>query len=508
MDVSLKIGNILEADADAVVLNLFEGVRTPGGATGAVDKALNGAISDLIAAGDFTGKAKETAVLYPRGGVAATDRQFVARRVLLVGLGKKEEFTLDRARQAAGVAARRARDLGVKRLTTIVHGAGAGGLDPAQAAQAVVEGALLGTYQFTAFRTTNREEIKTLNALTVIEADPARRETLEAGVRAGRIVAEAVCAARDLANRPGNDLTPTALADRAREIAAATGMTCEVFDEEAMARIGMRTILAVSQGSEQPAQFIILEHRRGKPGQKPVLFVGKGITFDSGGISLKPGDGMWDMKFDMSGAAAVVGAMQAIATLNLPIHAVGLIAATENLPGGKAVKPGDIVTSLSGKTIEIANTDAEGRLVLADALAYAKRYDPAAVIDLATLTGACVIALGHEAAGLITNNQGLADEVQAVGQAVGETVWPLPVLEGHREQIKSDYADVKNIGGRPAGAITGGAFLSHFAEGYPWAHLDIAGVAWSDKDRPYTPKGGAGFGVRLLVEFARRRAQT
>lgn len=497
MDISVKTGNLLEDDADAVVLNLFEGVQTPGGATGAVDRALGGAISDLIAGGDFTGKAKEIAVLYPRGGIAA-------RRVLLVGLGKKEDLTLDRARQAAGVAAKRARDLGVKRLTTLVHGAGAGGLDPAQAAQAVVEGARLGTYQFTAFKATNRDEVKTLEALTVIEADPARREVVEAGVRAGRIIAEAVCAARDLANRPGNDLTPTALAHRAREIAAATGMACEVFDEEAMARIGMRTILAVSQGSDQPAQFIVMEHKRG--GGKPIVFVGKGITFDSGGISLKPGDGMWDMKFDMSGAAAVVGAMQAVAGLDLPVHAVGLIAATENLPGGKAVKPGDIVTALSGKTIEIANTDAEGRLVLADALAYAKRYDPAAVIDLATLTGACVVALGHETAGLITNDQSLADEVRAVGQAVGEIVWQLPILEGHREQIRSDYADVKNIGGRPAGAITGGAFLGHFAEGYPWVHLDIAGMAWSDKDRPYIPKGGVGFGVRLLVEFARRRA--
>ena len=497
MDVSLKIGNIIVDDADAVVLNLFEGVTSPGGAAGAVDKALNGAISDLIAAGDFTGKAKQTAVLYPRGGVAA-------RRVLLVGLGKKDGFTLDRARQAAGVAAKCAQDLGVRRLTTIVHGAGIGGLDPAQAAQAVVEGSVLATYQFNAFKTANRDEIKPLGVLTVIEADPARREAVEAGVRAGRIVAEAVCAARDLANRPGNDLTPTALATKAQEIAAATGMTCEVFDEEAMARIGMRTILAVSAGSAQPAQFIVLEHKKGSA--KPVIFVGKGITFDSGGISLKPGDGMWDMKFDMGGAAAVVGAMQAVAQLDLPIHAVGLIAASENLPGGKAVKPGDIIASLSGKTIEIANTDAEGRLVLADALTYAKRYDPAAVIDLATLTGACVIALGHEAAGLIANDQPLADEVRAVGDAVGEIVWQLPILEGHREQLKSEHADVRNIGGRPAGAITGGAFLSQFAEGYPWVHLDIAGVARTDRDRPYIPKGGVGFGVRLLVEFARRRA--
>jgi leucyl aminopeptidase len=499
MNISVKTGNILEDDADAIVLNLFEGVKTPGGATGAVDRALNGAISGLIAGGDFTGKAKETAVLYPREGIAA-------RRVLLVGLGKQADFTLDRARQASGVAAKRARDLGVKRLTTPVHGAGAGGLDPAQAAQSVVEGAILGTYQFTAFRTANREEVRTLEALTVIEADPARRKAVETGARTGRIIAEAVCTARDLGNRPGNDLTPTALANRAREIARSAEMACEVFDEEAMARIGMRTILAVSQGSEEPAQFIILEHRRGKPGQKPILFVGKGITFDSGGISLKPGDGMWDMKFDMGGAAAVVGAMEAVARLDLPIHAVGLIAASENLPGGKAIKPGDIVTSLSGKTIEIANTDAEGRLVLADALAYAKRYDPSAVIDLATLTGACIIALGHDAAGLITNDQALASEVQTVGDATGEIVWPLPLLEGHREQIRSDYADVRNIGGRPAGTITGGAFLSHFAEGYPWVHLDIAGMARTEKDHPYTPKGGTGFGVRLLVEFARRRA--
>ena len=499
MDVSVKIGDILQDDADAVVLNLFEGAEKPAGATGAVDRALDGAISELISTGDFKGKEKESALLYPREGIAT-------KRVILVGLGKQEGFSLDRARQAAGVAAKRARDLGVKCLTTIAHGAGAGGLDPAQAAQAVVEGSILGTYQFTAFKTSDIDEIKSLDALRIIEADPDRREAVEGGAEVGRIVAEAVCSARDLANRPGNDLTPSALADLSKEMASETGLACQVLDEEAMAKIGMRTILAVSQGSEQGARFIILEHKGEKAEEKPIVFVGKGITFDSGGISLKPGDGMWDMKFDMCGAAAVVGAMQAVARLKLPVHVVGLIAATENLPGGRAIKPGDIVTSLSGKTIEIANTDAEGRLVLADALAYASRYEPVAAIDLATLTGACIVALGHEASGLIANDQDLADEVHGVGDEVGEIVWQFPVLEGHREQIKSDYADVRNIGGRGAGTIKGGAFLSHFSEGYPWVHLDIAGVAWSDKDRPYIPRGGTGYGVRLLVEFARRRS--
>ncbi len=498
MDISVTIGNILEQDANGIVLNLFEGVETPGGATGAADSALNGAISRLISGKDFTGKFKQTAVLYPTDGI-------IAPRLLLVGLGKQEDFTLDRARQASATAARKAQELGVKHLATIVHGGGAGGLDIAQAAQAVVEGAILGTYCFTPYKTENNDEANHLERLSLVEFDADKQSDVERGAVAGQIIAEGVCLARDLGSHPGNEMTPRVLASRAEEMSNSAGLRCEIFDENRIDKEGMRTIQAVAQGSAQPPRFIILEHDGGKENDPPVVLIGKGITFDTGGISIKGSDGMWDMKFDMGGAAAVIGAMQAVGRLNLPVRVIGLVAAAENMPGSRAFRPGDIIRSMLGKTIEIRSTDAEGRLVLADAVAYAARYKPAAAIDLATLTGACVIALGHEASGLFSNHNDLAAEVTAAGERSGEIAWRLPILEGHRDQIKSDVADLKNTGGRPGGAITGAAFIEAFVQDFPWAHLDIAGTAWSDKDRPHVPKGGTGVGVRLLVDFVRNR---
>ncbi len=498
MDISVTIGNILEQQTDGIVLNLFEGVDAPGGATGAANKALNGGIGSLIADGDFTGKFKQTSVLYPQRGIAA-------KRIILVGLGKQEEFTLDHVRQVSAVAAQQARKLGAKGLTTIVHGGGAGGLHTADAAQAVVEGTVLGTYRFSRYKTGDPDDANELDRLTLVEFDAAKQAEVERGALIGRIVADGACLARDLVSHPGNEMPPTVLAERAREMAGGVGLSCEVLDENRIAEEGMRTLLAVAQGSAQPPRFIVLEHDGGKTDDPPVVLIGKGITFDTGGISIKGSEGMWDMKFDMGGAAAVIGAMQATARLNLPVRTVGLVAASENMPGSRALKPGDIIRSMLGKTIEIRSTDAEGRLVLADAVTYAARYKPAAAIDLATLTGACVIALGHEASGLISNNDGLADEIARAGGRTGEIAWCLPILEGHREQIKSDIADIKNTGGRPAGAITGAAFIEAFVQDFPWAHLDIAGTAWTDKDRPYIPKGGTGWGVRLLVDFLRNR---
>ena len=269
-----------------------------------------------------------------------------------------------------------------------------------------------------------------------------------------------------------------------------------------MKRLGMGALLAVSRGSVEPARFIVLEYNR-KAGHNPLVFVGKGVTFDSGGISIKSGVGMDDMKCDMSGAAAVLGAMQAISSLKLSLYAVGLVPATENLLDGKAYKPGDILETLSGKTIEILNTDAEGRLILADALTYAARFKPVAVVDLATLTGACVTALGHHATGMMSTDDELANSVRAAGERTAERVWPLPLWDEYREQIRSGVADMKNTGGRPGGAITAAALLAEFAQGYPWVHLDIAGTAWTKKARPYVPKGGVGVGVRLLTQLAR-----
>ena len=344
----------------------------------------------------------------------------------------------------------------------------------------------------------------------MVEFDGGRLTEIRRGLRLGRSIAGGTCLARDLVNHPGNTATPAFLAGRARALARRhEGLRCRVLDEAAMRREGMGALLGVSAGSAQPAKLILLEHglsprRRGVRRRKPLVFVGKGVTFDSGGISIKPGSGMADMKMDMSGAAAVIGAMQVVAEAGLARPVVGIVPATENLLDGKAYKPGDVLTTMAGKTIEIDNTDAEGRLILADALTYAQRYEPEGIVDLATLTGACVIALGSHASGLMANDDGLAARVEAAAGATGERVWRLPLWPEYREQIKSLVADMKNTGGREGGAITAAALLAEFAGDTPWVHLDIAGTAWTNRARPYVPRGGVGVGVRLLFELARR----
>ena len=492
MKITVQQGAIQKKDDEAIVVNLFEDAR-PGGATGAVDQALDGQISRALDSGDFKGKKNETLLLY-------TQAQIPASRVLVVGLGKQEDFALEGVRQAAGTAARKLQDLGVARATTILHGTGDGGLGVEDVAQAVAEASALAGYRFDHYRT--KKSANELKKLTILEFDKSKLTEARRGVRCGTRIAEGTCLARDLINHPGNAVTPVYLARTARNIARNHGLTCRVIDEAGMKRLGMGALLGVSQGSAQPARFIVLEHRK-KARERPLVFVGKGVTFDSGGISLKPGDNMERMKYDMSGAAAVLGAMQTVAALGLPSYIVGLVAAAENLPDGKSYRPGDILKTMSGKTIEIINTDAEGRLILADALSYATRYKPAAAVDLATLTGACVIALGHHAIGMMGNDDELAEKVRQAGQQSGERVWQLPLWDEYREQIKSSVADMKNTGGRPAGAITGAALLAEFAEDYPWVHLDIAGTAWSTKSKSYTSRGGTGVGVRLLTQLAR-----
>lgn len=499
MEIQVVQGAIQEVPSELIVVNLFQGVTTPGGATGAVDRALGGAISELIVAGDFSGKLEETTVLYPRGAIPA-------KRVLLVGLGEQDKFSLDTVRRVAAAAARAARKLRVTRYHSIVHGAGAAGLDVSAAAQAVVEGTLLGSYTFTAHKTEGESE-PPLEALTLVQYAPEALAPTEEGARTGRVIGEAVCWARDMINQPANYLTPTILAQKAEQMAAEMGLRCQVLDREQMAQLGMGALLGVAQGSAEPPKFIILEHNAERADLPTYVVVGKGITFDSGGISLKPSEGMEAMKDDMSGAAIVLGVMRVVAALQLPLHVVGLVPATENLPDGHAYKPGDVLKSLAGLTIEVISTDAEGRLILADALAYAKRYQPKAVVDLATLTGACVIALGHVASGLMGNDPALVQALLKAAAATGEKAWELPLYEEYGEQIKSDVADVKNTGGRPAGAITGGMFLSKFIAGYPWAHLDIAGTAWAEKTQGYYVKGATATGLRLVVQWLRDLAQ-
>ena len=493
MNITVARGEIQKRREQALVVNLFEGVGQPGGATGAVDREIGGLIGRAIADGDFGGKKNETLLLYTHGRIQAP-------RVLVVGLGKKESFDPEAARQAAGTAAGNLQKLGVEKAATILHGAGEAGLDVEEAAQAVAEASTLACYRFDQYRSRKRKASR-LRSLAIVEFDQSKLAAARRGTRAGRAIAAAASLARDLANHPGNTATPTYLASAARRIARSRSLRCQVIDETGMRRLGMGALLGVTRGSSEPARFIVLEHNAAREGN-PLVFVGKGVTFDSGGISLKPGDRMADMKFDMSGAAAVIGAMQAVSDLDLPHRIVGLVPATENLPGGRAVKPGDVLKTISGKTIEIDNTDAEGRLILADALGYARRLKPAAIVDLATLTGACVVALGSHAAGMLGNDEELKERVLKAGDETGERVWPLPLWPEYRDQIKSAVADMKNTGGRAGGAITAASLLEEFVDS-PWVHLDIAGTAWTTRAKPYIPKGGVGFGVRLLTRLAR-----
>jgi leucyl aminopeptidase len=490
MKFSVVTGN-LTSRKELLILGIAEGKELPPWA-GNWSAPIPKAARDLLKAKRFHGKLNETFLL-PIG----------SQWVILIGVGKKEELTLDRIRQAAGAASRRAAAAGfesVARGLLPVKGA-----TPEQVAQAVVEGTVLGTYRYTELKTLSSDEKKELKAVTLVTASARDAVPAKSGVRKGLIVAEAIAWARDMINRPSNRLTPTMMAREAKAAAGkSSGLRCRVLDPAAQRRLGMNALLGVARGSREPSQFIVLEYKGpGSASKKPLVFLGKGITFDSGGISIKPSEKMEQMKYDMSGGAAVLGAMRAIAGLRLPVHVVGLVPATENLPGGSAQKPGDVVKALGGKTIEVINTDAEGRLVLADALGYAKRFKPAAMVDLATLTGACVVALGQHCMGLMTNNAKLGEQVKGAATQAGERAWKLPLWPEYSEAVKSDVADVKNVGDGKAGTITAAAFLKEFAGDTPWVHLDIAGVAWADADKGYLRKGGTGVGVRLLVELAK-----
>lgn len=494
MNLQAVQGNILEFETDCIVVNLFEGVKEPGGATDAVDQALNGAIGRLIAGGDFTGESGKTALLYTNG-------QIPARRVMIVGLGRRDKFDLHGVRLAAATAARELQKLkGVRTFATVVHGAGIGGLDPAQASQSVAEGIVLATYRVRKYRRKN--ETIALNYALIMEADDSKFAAIEQGVERGEIIARAVCKARDLVSEPPNVLTPGELAARARRIAEEGQMQYAVLGEEEMQQNGMNLLLAVSAGSQHEAQLVIMEHAPdGHEEEQPLILVGKGITFDTGGISIKAADEMWRMKNDMGGAATVIATMEAVSRLNLPRRVIGVAACVENMPDGKAFRPGDIITGMKGKTAEIISTDAEGRMVLADSLAYISRFKPVAVIDLATLTGAIGIALGKQAAGCFSNNDALQNALLAASARSGERLWPMPMWDEYKEVIRSDMAEVKNSGGRYGGVSTSAKFLEHFVEDYPWAHLDIANVVWTDTARAEIPKGATGFGVRLLIDL-------
>ncbi|MGV8080539.1 MAG: leucyl aminopeptidase [Syntrophales bacterium] len=495
MKIDLKKGNLERFVTPAAALFLFEG-EEPAGSAALLDGASGGLVTELLKAGDFKGKLHATALLYP-------GKALPARRLILVGLGKRKEVTLDRIRGAFAVAAREARRLDTKDLAASMD-IGLPEEKPERIATAAVDGVLLGLYRYLPYKTVDREEFREIESFTIVEPDGTRGKVIRKAAAEAEAVSRAVCFVRDLVSAPGNEMTPDRMAKEAKKMAAGRGLAVQVLDEPAMRKLGMNALLGVARGSNEPPRLIVVEHRGGKKGAAPVVLVGKGITFDSGGISLKPAENMGEMKEDMAGGAAVLGVMQAAADIGLPLNVVGLVPAVENLPDGKAYRPGDVLKTFSGQTVEIMSTDAEGRLILADALSYARRFKPAALIDMATLTGACVVALGDLGTGLFGTDADLNARIRTAAAVTGDLVWEMPLWDDYVELIKSDVADWKNTGGRSGGAITAALFLKQFAGEGPWAHLDIAGAAWLKKDRPWTPKGASGVGVRLLVEVLKR----
>lgn len=493
MKITVSATPIDRQTAQVVALPIFEqGTLPPWGPRWPA--AVRQLVGRLLKDKDATGKLNELVAVPAPAGLKA-------RWLLVVGLGKADDLVLDRVRQVAAVAARRAQ---AQKRTSLAFPVVVGkGITAEAAGQAIAEGLLLGTYRYTAFKSLKAEERVALAQVTLVVDRGVSSAAVATGVARGTTLAEAACFARDLINCPSNLKYPQAIAARVRAMARRAKIACRLYQKAALARMGMNCVLAVGQGSIHPPVFVALEYvGPGAKGRPPLVFVGKGITFDSGGISIKPSDKMDQMKYDMSGGAAVAGALQAVAALKLPVHVVGLIPFSENLPGGAAQRPGDIIKAYSGKTIEVLNTDAEGRLVLADALGYAQRYRPAAVVDLATLTGACVVALGHYPSGLLGTHAGLTQRVKEAAERTAERVWELPLWPEYSEHVKSDIADLKNVGDGGGGTITAAAFLKEFAGESPWVHLDIAGVAWAEKDQAYLIRGGTGFGVRLLTELA------
>ncbi|MDP6613163.1 MAG: leucyl aminopeptidase [Candidatus Hydrothermarchaeota archaeon] len=457
---------------------------------------LGRAITDAFGE-EFTGKQNQVLELPTYGKLRA-------KKLIIVGLGERREFALEGMRQAAGKACVHGIDAGAKGAAILMDSFPLAGVPFEDVAQATVEGAILGTYRFRKYK--SGEEVKELDRLVL---SPGSREPFsegEEGARRGKIIAEAVNYVRDIVNSPGNEATPRMLAEEAQKLTGKR-ISCKIMEKAEIKKLGMGAFLGVAQGSAQPPKFIILDYNPRNNGGT-IILVGKAITFDSGGISIKHSTKMDKMKYDKAGGAAILGVIHAASKLHLHQRVVGLIPATENLLSGSALKPGDILTSADGKTIEIINTDAEGRLILADALNYALGYKPKVIVDIATLTGACVIALGNVASGLLGNDEGLKRGLKKAGEATGERVWELPLWKEYEEQIESDVADIKNVGGKDGGAITAASFLNKFVEGSAWAHIDIAGTAWNEKDKPYAPKGATGIGVRLLIEFLRRREGT
>ncbi len=505
MEIKIQQGDIRGAAADAIIINLFADVSKPAGGTGAVDAALDGAIQEVIESGDITGKLGETLVLYPRGVIPA-------KRIIIVGLGSRDGLNLESVREAAGAAIKQARDVGAQDVATIVHGAGIGGLTVEGASQAVVEGSLLALYEYDAPKTINKGDGKAVETLTLLEFDAMKIDQIEAGAADGEATAEGVYLARTLINQPSNVATPSAIANAAVKMSRSVGIQATAHDEKWMREQKMELLLSVTQGAREQAKFIVMEHKpKGAKNRQPIVLVGKGVAFDTGGYSLKPSASMVGMHGDMGGAAAVIGAMNAIGRMGLPLYVIGVVPTVENVVSATAYKPNDVFVAKNGVSVEIISTDAEGRLILADALCYADTLEPQAVINLATLTGGKMVALGHRTQALFCNDDDLCAGLISAGAESGEPLWRMPLDSAYDRQLKSLSADIKNTGGRMASSVTAARFLAHFVGDWPWAHIDIAGgEKWGntadETDRSYLTKGGTGVMVRSLVEYVRRLA--
>ena len=494
MEVRSDSGNFYDVDADALVVMIYQGEKADEGTLKELDERSNGMLSELLAGDEMRGKQGDMVYVYRPGDIRA-------RRLLLVGAGKREDFSFDTVRKVAGSAARFLRGKGARTMAILRRSQ----LELGSSVQAAVEGVLIALFEPDMYKTENKEE-RRIDELIIVAAVPGLEEALAQGVERGRIIGEAVNFARELSNEPSSTLTPSELAERSRETAARYGLDIDVLDEARMKELGMGALLGVARGSDEPAKLIVLRYTpdEAEPmgnDADVIAIVGKGITFDSGGISIKPAEGMEKMKYDMSGAAATLAAMRAIAQLKPRINVIGLMPATENMPSGRAYKPGDVLRAMSGKTIEVINTDAEGRVILADAITYARKLGATKIIDLATLTGAVAVALGTINVAIMGNDQAFIDEIREAGREVGERLWQLPMDEEYRDMIKSEIADIKNSAGRYAGTITAAYFLKEFAEDSPWVHFDIAGTAWENERKPYMAKGPTGVGIRTLVNY-------
>ncbi|UFS70462.1 leucyl aminopeptidase [Geomonas sp. RF6] len=488
MKIETSSASPLEHGTPALVIGYFQDAK--GELFSQCDAALDGLLERLAATKELNGKHNSTRLIHTMG-------RLPAERLLLVGLGKQGELTGERLRQGAGNAMQALRGVRVASFASALHLSGTSD----SAVEAVCTGALLGSYTFDAYKTKEKEERFSFDTMTILFAEGGN-EGAHAAVQRAEAICNAVQLTRNLVSHPGNVVTPAYLSATARELSERYGLGCRVLEMDELKELRLNALIAVGKGSVELPRLVTLEYRGGEEKDPPVVLVGKGVTFDSGGISIKPGQGMEAMKMDMAGAAAVLGTLQAVAEMKLAVNVVGIIPTAENMPDSNAFKPGDVLTAMSGTTIEITNTDAEGRLILCDALHYAlTNYKPSLMIDLATLTGACVVALGHEASGIMGNNAELVEALKGAGERCGERIWELPLWDEYGEAMKSEIADLKNAGSRDGGTINAGWFLKQFVGSTPWAHLDIAGTAWTDKARPYTPKGATGVGVRLLIEY-------